>query len=39
LSSAVAYPGETIIICVDGDNKTFRKKFRAVAGAELRLPS
>ena len=37
LGSDVTYPGETIIICVDGDNKAFRKKFRAVADAELRL--
>lgn len=39
LGSDVTFPGETIIICVDGDNKAFRKKFRNVAGAELRLPS
>jgi Zn-dependent protease with chaperone function len=37
LGQEVAYPGETIIISVDGDNKAFRKKFRAVAGAELAL--
>lgn len=37
LGSDVTYPGETIIICVDGENKAFRKKFRAVADAELRL--
>jgi len=37
LGSDVTYPGETIILGVDGDNKAFRKKFRAVAAAELRL--
>lgn len=37
LGQEVAFPGETIIICVDGDNKAFRKKFRGVAGAELHL--
>jgi murein L,D-transpeptidase YcbB/YkuD len=37
LGSDVTYPGETIIICVDGENKAFRKKFRAVPDAELRL--
>jgi Zn-dependent protease with chaperone function len=37
LGADVTYPGETIIICVDGDNKAFRKKFRAVAGVEIRL--
>lgn len=37
LGSEVTYPGETIIICVDSDNKTFRKKFRAVPNAEIRL--
>lgn len=37
LGSDVTFPGETIIICIDGNNKAFRKKFRAVAGAELRL--
>lgn len=35
LGEEVAYPGETIIISVDGENKAFRKKFRALAGAEL----
>ncbi len=39
LGEEVAYPGETIIISVDGENKAFRKKFRAIAGAELRLRS
>jgi hypothetical protein len=37
LGADVTYPGETIIICLDGDNKTFRKKFRAVADVEIRL--
>lgn len=37
LGQEVAYPGEAIIIAVDGANKPFRKKFRAVAGAELAL--
>lgn len=37
LGQEVTYAGETIIICIDGDNKAFRKKFRAVAGAEIRL--
>jgi hypothetical protein len=37
LGQEVAYPGETIIISVDGENKGFRKKFRAIAGAELKL--
>jgi hypothetical protein len=37
LGADVTYPGEAIIICVDGDNKAFRKKFRAVANAEIRL--
>jgi hypothetical protein len=37
LGTDVTYPGETIIICVDGDNKAFRKKFRTVANAELEL--
>jgi hypothetical protein len=37
LGSDVTYPGETLIICIDGDNKPFRKKFRAVADSELRL--
>ena len=37
LGAEVTFPGETIIICIDGDNKAFRKKLRAVAGAELRL--
>lgn len=37
LGSEVTFPGETIIICIDGENKAFRKKFRAVANAELRL--
>ncbi len=36
LGSDVTYPGETIIICVDGDNKPFRKKFRGIADAEIR---
>ncbi|HEY0681319.1 MAG TPA: M48 family metalloprotease [Steroidobacter sp.] len=39
LSQEVAYPGETLIISLDGDNKAFRKKFRAVADAELELQS
>lgn len=37
LGREVTYPGETIIICIDGENKVFRKKFRAVTGAEIRL--
>lgn len=37
LGQEVAYPGETIIISVDGENKAFRKKFRALASAELKL--
>lgn len=37
LGEDVTYPGETIIICVDGDNKGFRKRFRAVDGAQLEL--
>ena len=37
LGSEVTFPGETIIICIDGENKAFRKKFRTVEGAELRL--
>lgn len=37
LGGEVTYPGETIIICIDGDNKAFRKKFRSFAGAEIRL--
>lgn len=35
LGGGVTYPGETIIICIDGNNKAFRKKFRDVAGAEI----
>jgi len=37
LGSDVIFPGETIIICIDADNKAFRKKFRSVADAELRM--
>lgn len=37
LGREVTFPGETIIICIDGDNKAFRKKFRTVTGAEIRL--
>jgi Zn-dependent protease with chaperone function len=37
VGSDVTFPGETIIIGIDGDNKAFRKKFRALAGAELQL--
>ncbi|MBL8266982.1 M48 family metalloprotease [Steroidobacter sp.] len=39
LSEEVTFPGETIIISVDAENKAFRKRFRAVAGAELQLLS
>jgi len=39
LGQEVAYPGETIIICVDGENKAFRRKCRAVADAALQLRS
>jgi hypothetical protein len=37
LSQDVTFPGETIIISIDGENKAFRKKFRAVTGGELSL--
>ncbi|MET0535604.1 MAG: hypothetical protein ABW171_15415, partial [Steroidobacter sp.] len=37
LGSDVTFPGETIIICADGDNKSFRKKFRSIPGADLHL--
>ena len=37
LSREISCPGETIIIGLDGDNRVFRRKFRAVAGAQLAL--
>lgn len=37
LGSDVTFPGETIIISADGDNKAFRKKFRGVPDADIRL--
>ena len=37
IGQEVAFPGETIIISLDGENKSFRKKFRAIAGSQLRL--
>jgi hypothetical protein len=37
IGQEVAFPGETIIISLEGENKSFRKKFRAITGSQLLL--
>ncbi len=33
LATEVEYPGETLVVALDGDNKSFRGKFKAVKGS------
>jgi hypothetical protein len=35
LATNVQYPGETLIICLDGENKHFRSRFKKVPGAKI----
>jgi hypothetical protein len=35
LCANVPCPGETLFVCLDGENKHFRSRFRKVPGAEI----